>query len=72
MQQQVQASYTNQAHAATMGRASKAHHLKRVPLLLPQEMVEWIDQKTKGVENRTTFIRRLIAKSMQEDKGEVN
>jgi metal-responsive CopG/Arc/MetJ family transcriptional regulator len=55
-----------------MGRALEAHHLKRVPLLLPQEMVEWIDRKTKGVENRTTFIRRLIAKSMQEDKGEAN
>jgi hypothetical protein len=30
-------------------------------------MVAWIDLKTKHVENRTTFIRRLIAKAMQED-----
>jgi hypothetical protein len=28
-------------------------------------MVEWIDRKTKGVENRTTFIRRLIAMAME-------
>lgn len=55
-----------------MRRASEAHHLKRVPLLLPQEMVEWIDRKTKGVENRTTFIRRLIAMAMEDDKGEAN
>jgi hypothetical protein len=50
-----------------MGRASQAHPLKRVPLLLPPEMVAWIDLKTKHVENRTTFIRRLIAKAMQDD-----
>jgi hypothetical protein len=30
-------------------------------------MVSWIDDKTKHVENRTTFIRRLIAKAMAED-----
>lgn len=60
-------SYTKQTHAAIMRRASQAHPLKRVPLLLPPEMVAWIDLKTKHVENRTTFIRRLIAKAMQED-----
>jgi len=53
-----------------MERASQAHHLKRVPLLLPQEMVQWIDRKTKGVENRTTFIRRLIAMAMEGDTRE--
>jgi hypothetical protein len=50
-----------------MGRAPLVRPLKRVPLLLPIEMVTWIDDKTKHVENRTTFIRRLIAKAMAED-----
>lgn len=50
-----------------MGRAPPVRTLKRVPLLLSPEMVSWIDNKTKHVENRTTFIRRLIAKAMAED-----
>jgi hypothetical protein len=33
-------------------------------------MVQWIDRKTKGVENRTTFIRRLIAMAMEGDTRE--
>jgi hypothetical protein len=41
--------------------------VKRVPLLLPPEMLAWIDAKTRNVENRTTFIRRLIAEAMKQD-----
>jgi len=43
--------------------------VKRVPLLLPQEMLAWIDAKTRNVENRTTFIRRLIADAMKKDNA---
>jgi hypothetical protein len=59
--------WTDQVFAVTVARAPQAHPLKRVPLLLPVEMVTWIDDKTRHVENRTTFIRRLIAKAMAED-----
>lgn len=41
--------------------------MKRVPLLLPQELVDWIDSKTKGIENRNTFIRRLILEAKAAD-----
>jgi len=43
--------------------------VKRVPLLLPPEMLAWIDAKTRNVENRTTFIRRLIADAMKHDNS---
>jgi len=43
--------------------------VKRVPLLLPPEMLAWIDAKTRNVENRTTFIRRLIADAMNHDNS---
>ncbi|NBS68385.1 hypothetical protein EBT31_05655 [bacterium] len=43
--------------------------VKRVPLLLPPEMLAWIDAKTRNVENRTTFIRRLIAEAMKQDNA---
>lgn len=43
--------------------------VKRVPLLLPPEMLAWIDAKTRNVENRTTFIRRLIAEAMKQDNS---
>jgi len=46
--------------------------LKRVPLLLPPEMLAWIDAKTRNVENRTTFIRRLIAEAMKQDNQRPN
>lgn len=42
--------------------------LKRVPILLPPEMLAWLDAKTKGVENRATFIRRLLAEAMTNDQ----
>lgn len=42
--------------------------MKRVPLLLPPEMLAWLDAKTKGVENRATFIRRLIAEAIKRDQ----
>lgn len=44
------------------------HTMKRVPLLLPPEMLAWLDAKTKGIENRTTFIRRLLAEAMNNDQ----
>ena len=43
--------------------------MKRVPLLLPQELVDWIDVKTKGIENRNTFIRRLILEAKAADRS---
>lgn len=43
--------------------------MKRVPLLLPQELVDWIDLKTKGIENRNTFIRRLIFEAKAADRS---
>jgi metal-responsive CopG/Arc/MetJ family transcriptional regulator len=43
--------------------------LKRVPLLLPEELLAWIDAKTKGVENRNTFIRRLIVEAKAADRS---
>lgn len=46
--------------------------VKRVPLLLPPEMLAWIDAKTRNVENRTTFIRRLIADAMKQDNARPN
>lgn len=46
--------------------------VKRVPLLLPPEMLAWIDAKTRNVENRTTFIRRLIAEAMKQDNSRPN
>jgi hypothetical protein len=32
-------------------------------------MLAWIDAKTRNVENRTTFIRRLIAEAMKHDNS---
>lgn len=46
--------------------------VKRVPLLIPPEMLAWIDAKTRNVENRTTFIRRLIAEAMKQDNARPN
>lgn len=43
--------------------------MKRVPLLLPQELVDWIDSKTKDIENRNTFIRRLILEAKAADRS---
>ena len=43
--------------------------MKRVPLLLPQELVDWIDSKVKGVENRNTFIRRLILEAKAAERS---
>jgi metal-responsive CopG/Arc/MetJ family transcriptional regulator len=42
--------------------------MKRIPLLLPPDMLAWLDAKTRGVENRNTFIRRLIAEAMKHDQ----
>jgi len=42
--------------------------MKRIPLLLPQEMVSWLEAKTAGIENRQTFIRRLLAEAMKTDQ----
>lgn len=43
--------------------------MKRVPLLLPQELVDWIDSKIKGIENRNTFIRRLILEAKAAERS---
>jgi hypothetical protein len=42
--------------------------MKRIPLLLPPEMLAWLEAKTSGVENRQTFIRRLLAEAMKADQ----
>jgi hypothetical protein len=42
--------------------------MKRIPLLLPPEMLIWIESKAAGVENRQTIIRRLIAQAMKADQ----
>lgn len=42
--------------------------MKRIPLLLPPEMLAWIESKAAGVENRQTVIRRLIAQAMTADQ----
>lgn len=46
--------------------------LKRVPILLPDPLIAWIDSKTNGIENRATFIRRLIAEAMKKDAQQVD
>lgn len=51
-----------------MTSAIEAHHLKRVPVLLPEELLAWLDAKTAGIENRATFIRRLLAEAMKADQ----
>ena len=51
-----------------MAGVTQAHPLKRVPLLLSEELVAWIDQRVDGVENRTTFIRRLLTEAMKADQ----
>jgi hypothetical protein len=35
-------------------------------------MLAWIDAKTRNVENRATFIRRLIAEAMKQDNQRPN
>jgi len=42
--------------------------LKRVPVLLPEELLAWLDAKTAGIENRATFIRRLLSEAMKADQ----
>jgi metal-responsive CopG/Arc/MetJ family transcriptional regulator len=42
--------------------------LNRVVINLPQQQVSWIDEKVHGIENRTTFLRRLIQQAMESDK----
>jgi metal-responsive CopG/Arc/MetJ family transcriptional regulator len=42
--------------------------MKRVPVLIPPEMLAWLEAKTSGVENRATFIRRLIAEAMKAEQ----
>jgi len=42
--------------------------MKRIPLLLPPEMLAWVEAKAAGVENRQTIIRRLIAQAMNADQ----
>lgn len=42
--------------------------MKRIPLLLPPEMLAWVEAKAAGVENRQTVIRRLIAQAMAADQ----
>jgi metal-responsive CopG/Arc/MetJ family transcriptional regulator len=44
--------------------------MKRVPVLIPPQMLDWIDAQTAGVENRATFIRRLIAEAMKRDNAQ--
>ncbi len=39
--------------------------MKRIPLLLPPELLAWLDAKTAGIENRQTFIRRLLSEAMK-------
>lgn len=51
-----------------MAGVAQAHPLKRVPVLLPEELLAWLDAKTAGIENRTTFIRRLLAEAMKADR----
>lgn len=63
MSQTVATPCTRRYHLAHIACAC----VKRVPLLLPPEMLAWIDAKTRNVENRTTFIRRLIAEAMKQD-----
>jgi hypothetical protein len=41
--------------------------MKRIPLLLPPEMIAWLEAKTTGIENRQTFIRRLLSEAMKDD-----
>jgi len=43
--------------------------LKRVPLLLSEELLAWIDAKIKGIENRNTFIRRLIVEARAAERS---
>jgi hypothetical protein len=31
-------------------------------------MLAWLDAKTVGIENRTTFIRRLLSEAMKADQ----
>lgn len=53
-----------------MASATHAHLLKRVPVLLPEELLAWLDAKTAGIENRTTFIRRLLSEAMKADQAQ--
>ena len=41
--------------------------MKRIPLLLAPEMIAWLEAKTTGIENRQTFIRRLLSEAMKDD-----
>lgn len=50
-----------------MRSVTEAHPLKRVPVLLPEELLAWLDAKTAGIENRATFIRRLLSDAMKAD-----
>lgn len=42
--------------------------MKRIPLLLPPELLSWLDAKTAGIENRQTYIRRLLTEAMRADQ----
>lgn len=48
--------------------AQAVRSMKRIPLLLPPEMIAWLEAKTAGIENRQTFIRRLLAEAMKSDE----
>ena len=50
------------------GDSRSAPLLNRVVINLPQQQVSWIDEKVHGIENRTTFLRRLIQQAMESDK----
>jgi hypothetical protein len=42
--------------------------MKRIPLLLPVELLAWLDAKTADIENRQTYIRRLLHEAMKADQ----
>lgn len=42
--------------------------MRRIPLLLPPEMLAWVEAKAAGVENRQTVIRRLIADAIKAEQ----
>ena len=63
----------NWSHSSTLGANAVAlvgHSalMKRIPLLLPPEMLAWIESKAAGVENRQTIIRRLIAQAIKAEQ----
>jgi hypothetical protein len=63
-------SWSHTTTFSANGVVLKGHKaiMKRIPLLLPPEMLVWIESKAAGVENRQTIIRRLIAQAMKADQ----